>query len=130
MIVIDASALVEILLGTAEGQVLAFRMLVPGQRMNAPFLVDVEVASAFRRMLLAGFIGEESARSALNQYVRLSIVRHGHTGLLPRIWELRHNLSACDAAYVALAETLGVPLITHDARLFAAASHYPKMELI
>lgn len=130
MIVIDASALVEILLGTPEGQLLAFRLFVPGQVMNAPFLVDVEVINALRRMLFAGDIEEARALNALDRLESYSIVRHEHVGLLPRIWELRHNFSAYDAAYVALAETLDAPLITHDSRLAAAARHYPKIELI
>jgi predicted nucleic acid-binding protein len=130
MIVIDASALVEVLLGTPGGQLLASRLLRPGRRINAPFLLDIEVVSGLRRMSLAGLIPEERARSALDEFMRFSIVRYPHTGLLSRIWDLRRNLSPYDAAYVALAETLGAPLITHDARLVAAARHYPKIELI
>jgi len=108
----------------------ARRSLRAGEEMHAPYLIDAEVASVLRRLCRQGQITEEQGLRALEAPVFLGVIRHPHVRLLPRAWQLRHNLSAYDALYVALAETLGVPLLTRDARLFSGARHYPKIELI
>jgi predicted nucleic acid-binding protein len=75
-----------------------------------------------RRFAVRGELDAERGRAALEDLADLGLRRYPHRRLLPRIWELRHNLTAYDAAYVALAEALGAPLVTRDRRLAAAAA--------
>lgn len=117
MIVADASALLEVLLRTPAGRALEDRLFAPGETLHAPYLVDLEVAQVLRRYRCAGELGEGRAREALDDQRRLPLERYGHELLLPRIWELRANATAYDAAYLALAEVLDAPLVTRDARL-------------
>ena len=128
MIVIDASAAIELLLGTKIGAAVETRLFSAPEELHAPHLVDVEVAHVIRRWLLRGLIDEARARSALNDLRVLPVIRYGHEILLPRIWQLRNNLSAYDAAYVALAELLDVPLLTCDRRLATASGHGARVE--
>ena len=116
---IDASAAV---LGLANDGA-ARRSLTSGP-VAVPYLADSEVAHAFRSQVLRGSIDELAARIALDRWVRLSLRRFSAVGLLDRIWALRENVTAYDATYVALAETLGCELVTADGRL--AASPGPK----
>jgi predicted nucleic acid-binding protein len=83
-------------------------------------LLDLEIAQALRRYARTGQIPTERCRAALEDLCELPLIRHPHDILLPRIWELRNNLSAYDAAYVALAEALDAPLLTRDERLASA----------
>lgn len=115
MIVVDASAALTALLN--EG---AARRVLAVEPLAAPHLVDVEVASALRRKVAGGELDGEDARRALGTWARLGMARYPGVTLLPRIWELRDNLSAYDATYVALAEQLGCGLLTADARLARA----------
>ena len=85
--------------------------------IHAPHLIDFEVASAFRRAARHGEMSEDGARRAVAVWASLGVGRHGAVGLLERVWELRDNLSAYDAGYVALAEALECPLLTADARI-------------
>jgi predicted nucleic acid-binding protein len=117
MIVVDASVVVEVLLGTAAGRTAAGRLFARGESLHAPGLVDVEVAQAIRRYASNGELKAARAREAIRDLEDLPIMRHPHVDLLPRIWELRHNLTAYDAAYVALAEALRAPLLTRDGGL-------------
>jgi predicted nucleic acid-binding protein len=126
MIVTDASVVVELLLGTE----IANRLLDPEETLHAPHLLDVEVAQALRRYALAGDVTPRIGELGLADLLDLPIVRHPHTLLLPRIWELRRSISAYDAAYVALAEVLGAPLLTRDARLARSHGHRARIELI
>ncbi len=87
-----------------------------------PALCDVEVAAALRRALRLALLGEKRAREALRDYADLPLTRHGHLTILDRLLELRENFSAYDAAYAALAETLGAALLTADARLARAGA--------
>jgi len=93
-------------------------------------LLDVEVAQVIRRYALNGEIDSERGRMALIDLVDLPLRRYPHDFLLPRIWNLRNNLTAYDAAYVALAEALDAPLLTRDRRLAAAAGHRAQIELV
>jgi predicted nucleic acid-binding protein len=93
-------------------------------------LIDAEVAHALRRHATAGAIGAERGRDLLADFVDLPMQRHPHDWLLPRVWDLRHNLTACDAVYVALAEALDAPLVTRDQRLAAAPGHSAKVEVM
>lgn len=85
--------------------------------VHVPSLCDVEVVAGLRRAVIRGALSVRRARSALDDYGDLPIIRHGHVAVLPRILELRDNLSAYDATHVALAEHLGAGLVTADERL-------------
>lgn len=117
MIVLDASALVELLLGTETGRVIGARVADPEEGLHVPHLADVEVAQALRRYARGGEIDAASATSALENLRHLDLERHAHEPLLDRVWTLRENLTAYDAVYVALAEALDAVLLTCDARL-------------
>lgn len=118
MSVVDASVVVEVLLGTARGRALMERLI--NEPMDAPELLDVEVASVLRRLVREGRVSAERGEIALLQLAQLDVRRHGHRPLLPRIWALRGHITAYDAAYVALAEGLGTRMLSLDTRLAAA----------
>ena len=115
MIVADASAVVAALLNDGPA-----RQSLSSQPVHAPHLVDAEVLSVLRRLNLAGRLDQHLAEAMIEALAHLGIRRHGGTGLLFRIWGLRGNLSAYDASYVALAESLGCPLLSADRRLARA----------
>ena len=128
MLILDASALVEYLLGTAAGYRIAER-LGRVETIDAPHLIDLEVPSALRRHVAAGVVAERVAVEALAQLAQAPLRRYPATPFLPRIWELRHTHTAYDAAYVALAEALAVPFVTMDARLARSHGHEAQIEL-
>lgn len=117
MSVLDASAVVELLLGTATGHRIAELLADPAIDLHAPHLLDVEVTQVLRRYARDGSITKDDAASALDDLRALDIERHGHEALLDRMWALRENLTAYDAAYVALAEALDTTLLTCDRKL-------------
>jgi predicted nucleic acid-binding protein len=127
LIVIDASVLVGAVLGT-DARLVARISREPA--LHAPELLPLEVASALRRFVLAGQLGERVARTALGVVAELPLTLHPHVVLLSRIWELRANLTVYDAAYAALAEALGFPLITSDTRLSQAPGLRCSVELV
>jgi len=129
VIVVDASAVIEVLLRTAAAVAVESRMFTPGETLHAPHLIDVEVAQVLRRYALAGDIDDGRGRAALADLADLPLRRYPHDFLLPRTWELRQNLTAYDAVYVALAEALGAPLLTCDRRLATAATRHAGIEL-
>lgn len=90
----------------------------------APELIDLEFANAFRKLVLRGALGPDVAGDHLSEWSANELIRCSHAMLLPRIWELRGNITPYDAAYVALAEILDVPLVTADQRLARSASPY------
>ena len=122
MIVVDASALVEILIRKPTAKALEVRVLDSGETIHAPHLIDIEIANVLRRLTLARALEAGRARIALDDLAALSLFRYPHRDLLPRVWTLRNNLTAYDAVYVALAEELDASLITRDRRLANAAS--------
>jgi len=133
MLVVDASAVAELLLGSAAGERVAHRLHVHDYDLHAPHLLDIEVLSALRRVVAVGAASPERAREALDDFLDLPIERYGHHVLVPRIWQLRQNFSAYDAAYVALAEVLadgGAPLLTADSRLARAATEHTDLEVV
>ncbi len=130
MIVVDASALLEALLRTPAAQGVEDRLFAPRQTLHAPHLLDVEVAQVIRRYAANGEINGERGRLALIDLADLPLQRYPHDLLLPRIWDLRNNLTAYGAAYIALAEALEVPLLTRDRRLATAAGHRAQIELV
>ena len=129
MIVVDASIVVEVLLRSDTGAVLEERLFEGDDPLHAPHMLDVEVAHALRRCALNGDIDERHGRDSLGDLAAMSIERHGHQPLLERIWQLRHNLTAYDAAYLALAESLDAPLLTRDSALASVAGHHARVEL-
>ncbi len=112
MIVTDASATISALLNDGPA-----RRLLADEQLHAPHLLDPEVASGMRRRVLARDITADQGWAALDVLRRLAVTRYPTAALLDRIWELRDNVSAYDATYVALAEALECPLVTADARL-------------
>jgi predicted nucleic acid-binding protein len=129
VIVVDASVLVTGLADDgADGD--RVRERLRNQRLAAPQVIDLEVASAWRRLLAAGHLDERRAALALADLGGLRIERAPHGSLLARCWELRDNLTIYDAAYVALAELLGTVLLTGDARLAGAPGILCEVELV
>lgn len=125
MIVLETSALIELLTdGRGLRQAVATRLRAEetaGEQLYAPALVDAEAAKVLRR--LAGKeVDEERATQAIEELADMAIVRCTFAHLLPRVWELRHNVFPFDAVYVALAEDLGAPLVTTDTK-FEPLSH-------
>ena len=115
MIVLDASAVVLALLNDGDA-----RRSLATETVVVPHLADSEVAHALRAQMLRGHVDADDARAALARWGRLGLRRLAVVGLLGRIWELRDNLTAYDATYVALAEGLACQLLTADARLARA----------
>jgi predicted nucleic acid-binding protein len=130
MIVLDASALVELILDTSTGQLVADRIADPAEGLHVPHLADVEVAQALRRYIREGEIDPDAAVVALNDLRSLDLQRHAHEPLLDRVWELRKNLTAYDAVYVALAEVLDGVLLTCDRRLKRAPGMGSRVALV
>ena len=130
MIVVDASALLEALLRTPAASAVEQRLFEPAQTLHAPHLLDVEVAQVVRRYAANREIDGERGRMVLADLADLPLRRYPHDFLLPRVWDLRNNLTAYDAMYVALAEVLDAPLLTRDKRLAAAAGHHARIELV
>jgi predicted nucleic acid-binding protein len=129
MIVLDASAAVDWLLQTSAGQSIEKRIYSRNETLHAPHLLDLEVTQVLRRLALQGAVSAHRAGGAVRDLLDLRVTRYPHFVLLPRIWQLRHNFSAYDAAYIVLAEKLGAVLVTRDARLSAASGHAAHVEL-
>lgn len=129
MIVVDASVLAPALVDDAADGDRA-RDRLRSERLVAPELIDLEVCSVLRRLRLAGRLGEPVAAAAMDDLIALPIERAAHRPLLRRCWELRENLTIYDAAYVALAESLGTVLLTADARLARAPGLRCQVEVL
>jgi predicted nucleic acid-binding protein len=121
MIVVDASVLTDALTDDGEVGDASRAALQRDPHWAAPAHLALEVASAIRGGLLGGKIMLERAADAVDVLRRLEIDPVDPVALLPRIWQLRSNLTVYDAAYVAAAEALGCPLLTGDARLARAS---------
>lgn len=129
MIVLDASAAVDWLLQTPAGLRIERRIYSRNESLHAPELLDLEVAQVLRRLVREGAVSAHRAGQTIQDLLDLRLTRYPHFVLLPRIWQLRHNLSAYDAAYVALAEKLGATLLSRDARLSSSPGHAALLEL-
>ena len=116
MIVVDASVAIDVLLRTPGAEAATERILNPDESLHAPELIDLEVAQVLRRLTSAG-LAPARGLEAIELFAVFPLTRHPHTPLLRRIWQLRENITAYDAAYVALAEGLGATLLTRDLRL-------------
>jgi predicted nucleic acid-binding protein len=130
MIVIDASALVELLLTTPVGLAVAERVGDADESLHVPHLADLEVLQVLRRFVHDGAIDAGTAARALADLRDLDLQRHAHEPLLDRIWALRRNVTAYDATYVALAEALDTTLLTCDGRLARAPGVASRVELV
>ena len=128
MIVVDTSAVIGVLAGQPRVARLVDRVINDGD-LHAPHLIDVEFQHALRRLVVAGAISDDRAADARMDFADLTIVRYPHVSLADRMWELRHNVTAYDAAFLALAEALGAPLVTCDARLARAPGHAASVEV-
>ena len=130
MIVIDASAVIELLLQTALGRRVEARALDPDERLHAPHLLDIEVTSVLRRMVQLKEVSASRAQQALDDHLSLLIERSAHRELVHRAWDLRESVTAYDGAYIALAEALDAPLLTCDGRLARSHGHRASIELV
>jgi predicted nucleic acid-binding protein len=129
VIVLDASAAVDWLLQTSAGRRIEQRIYSARESLHAPHLLELEVTQVLRRLVREGTIPATRAHEAIQDLLDLRITRYPHFVLLPRIWQLRPNFSAYDAAYLVLAEKLGARLLTRDGRFAAARGHAASIEL-
>ncbi|MGH3138054.1 MAG: type II toxin-antitoxin system VapC family toxin [Gaiellaceae bacterium] len=127
MIVVDASAVVELLLG--GGVAPRLRDRTHGESVHAPFLVEVEALQALRRIAHTPNLSDDDAAIARLGLDAMPLVLYPHRPLMERIWNLRNTLTAYDASYVALAELLPAPLVTCDVRLARSSGHDAEIEL-
>jgi predicted nucleic acid-binding protein len=129
LIVLDSSAMIDWLLQTTAGLRIRLRVASHNDSLHTPHLLDIEVAHVLRRLVRHRTVPPGRADEAIAVLRDFPIKRYPHVVFLPRIWEYRHTLSAYDAAYVVLAETLGATLLTRDARLASAHGHGARIEL-
>jgi len=130
VIVLDASATLDWLLRTPAGLKVEQRIYGRAEGVHAPHLLDLEVAQVLRRFAREGTISDLRAEVALGDLADARVTRHPHRLLLPRVWQLRHNLTAYDAVYVALAELLNASLVTRDRRIGTASGHRAQIEVV
>jgi len=130
VIVVDASALLELLLQTPLGRRVETRMFRDQDEFHTPHLADVEVTQGLRRLVRAGEVSAARAAEAISDLADLDLFRHPQLDLLARAWRLRENITAYDAMYVALAEALDAPIVTCDAPLAHAPGHRARIEVI
>jgi predicted nucleic acid-binding protein len=130
VIVLDASVALEVLLVTPAGSRAAARLFASGETLHAPHLLDIEIAQVLRRYARTGELEAARGLQALEDLADLPLIRYPHDLFLPRIWELRHNVTAYDAVYLALAETLRAPLLTRDRGLASVRGHQARIELV
>jgi predicted nucleic acid-binding protein len=119
MLVVDTSAVLAALAQKPPNQALVARLANDGD-LHVPHLIDIELLNALRGLVRGGVLSADRAEDVRTDVADLALTRYGHEPLADRIWALRENLSAYDAAFVALAEALEVPLITCDSRLAGA----------
>jgi len=123
VIVVDASAAVDLLIRRQPQAGWVDERLRADDDLHAPHMIDIETANGIRRLTLRGLVSRSSARSLLRELADLRLIRYGHALLLDRIWQLWPAMTPADAAYVALAERLGATLITTDERLGRTQGH-------
>jgi predicted nucleic acid-binding protein len=123
MLVADASLVVDLLVDGGERSAWAEDRVSAAGRLHAPHVLDLEVAAALRNLVLRREISERSAAGSLRTFSELPVRRYPAAPLLERIWQLRHRFTPYDAAYVALAEALAIPLATTDDRVARAGGH-------
>lgn len=127
---LDASAVVEWLLDLPLAREVTTRISPESETLHAPHLLSVEVTQVVRRYVAIGDLTPQRGAEALTDLADLDVVHYPHEPLLPTIWRLRSNLTAYDAAYVALALALDAPLVTLDQRIGAAPGHGASIDVI
>ena len=130
MIVVDASVILDLILAQSAAEAIGRRLFAPTETLHAPELLDLEVLQVLRRHWRAGSLSASRGEIAVADLDDLPVIRHPHGELVERIWQLRADVTAYDAAYLALAEALDAPLVTQDARLARAAGHTARVELV
>ena len=130
MIILDASAAIELLLQSPAGLKIEKRIFSPSESLHAPHLLDLEVAQVLRRYVRDNTITAQRGEEALEDLGDLPLSRYPHDLLLPRVWELRETLTAYDAAYVALAELLDAALLTCDGKIASVPGHSANVEVV
>jgi predicted nucleic acid-binding protein len=130
VIVLDASAAIELVLRTPTGLEIETRILTPEESLHAPHLIDLEVVQVLRRYVLHEDLDADRALEALHDFTDLPLERYPHRPFAERVWELRRNLTAYDGAYVALAEVLDAPLVTVDGPLARSSGHRAQIEVV
>lgn len=135
VVVVDASAILEMLFATPAGLRVATKLNTSGSDsvgacvIAAPQLLLIECLQVLRRSVLRGDIGEALATQLANDLFALDLAFYDHELVAQRVWELRGNLTAYDASYVALSELLNAPLLTNDAKLAAAPGNRATIEM-
>jgi predicted nucleic acid-binding protein len=127
VIVVDASAMVAVLVVEGD-RASALRDRLRGERLQVPHLIDIEVLSALRRLIRASELAADAADRAVVRLRRWPLRRHPHSRLLARVHQMRESVTSYDAAYVALAEAIGAPLVTCDGSLARAHGHGATIE--
>jgi predicted nucleic acid-binding protein len=130
VIVVDASAMLEFLLQTPLGMRVEARLFRDGEEFHSPHLVDVEVTQGLRRLVRSGEVTAVRAAEAIADLSNLELHRHAHLDFLIRAWQLRENITAYDAVYVALAEALNGTVITCDVPLAKTPGHRARIEAV
>jgi predicted nucleic acid-binding protein len=131
VIIFDASAAVDLLLQIQpNASVVSEKLGKTGETLHVPHIFDAEVVQALRRYSLRKELSAARARQALDDLEALRLFKYPYMPLLPRVWQLRAHFTAFDAAYVALAELLGAPLVTSDRRLGRAGGHRATVEVV
>ena len=123
MLVVDASAVVELLMASPIGSAIEDYVFSSGEPLAAPDLIDVEVLHVIRRFHRTGILTLQRSEQALEDFGDLAIRRYGHELLRPGMWRLRNSVTAYDAAYIALAELLEAPIVTCDGRMARSTGH-------
>lgn len=129
MIVADASVTLDVLLAL-PGSARTAEILLSEGEIHVPHVLDLEVIQALRRLSRIGELNLDRALQAISYLGDLPLTRHSHASFRFRIWELRNNMTAYDAAYVSLAESLDAPLLTRDKKLASAPGHRARIELV
>ena len=130
MIVLDASAAIEWLLQTPAGAEVDRRIFSQQISLHAPHLLDLEVAQVLRRYVRDQVMTAQRGQEALEDLQGLPLNRYPHDFLIPRVWQLRANLTAYDAVYVALSELLDASLLTCDSGIASAPGHHATVEVV
>ena len=128
MIVVDASVIIDFVADT--GRVTSLQSRLIGERLLAPDFLPIEAASGLRGLNLGGKLADGHLDRATHLLLKLRVDLHPSLTLIPRVMTLRHNFSAYDASYVALAEAFGCPLLTYDKRLAKAAQEHGSIDVV